>query len=167
MKKHKAYLIKEKKIVYVDSIHWNKGYGGALEVYVDNPEFDFVRDVIDINMGIPDTEEVFTKEPFFTYINHVLDAHLKETPHEFILLRPPEIQDKNDIELYEGDLVKYFYYPKKEYTIGEIKYLAGSWFLKGEMTSSFTTLFEGNLPVWPPCLPHQLWEKVGSIHDKK
>ena len=108
MKQHKAYLIKEKKIVFVNSIHWNKGYGGALEIYVDNPEFDVVRDVIDINMGIPDDDKyMFIKPPFFTYINHVLDAHLKTTPHEFILLRPVERKDKDGKDVYEGDIVNW------------------------------------------------------------
>lgn len=154
MKKHKAYLIKEKKIVFVDSIHWNKGYGGALEVYVDNPEFDPVKHILEADIShYPLSVDPFKVDPFFTYINHVLDSHLKETPHQFILLRPVELQDKNKKDVYEGDAVIWPHLGKHEvyYNTDESHWYARP--IDGDGGESY--------------LDSTHMEIVGSIHDKK
>ena len=159
MKKHKAYLIKEKKIVFVDSIHWNKGYGGALQVSVDNPEFDPIKHIIDIDSNPDPMTDPFRVEPFFTYINHVLESHLKETPHEFILLRPVEIQDMDKKDVYEGDIVIWPHLSKEDtyevyYNLDEYIWCARPIDCQDENETE-CYLNSSNMKV------------VGSIHDNK
>lgn len=156
MKKHKAYLIKEKKIVFVDSIHWNKGYGGALQIHVDNPEFDPVKHIIDIDSDPDPMTDPFRVEPFFTYINYVHESHLKTTPHQFILLRPVELKDIDKKDVYEGDVV---IWPHSDYEdMQEIYYNTDEshWYARpidGEGNESY--------------LDSTHMKVVGSIHDKK
>ncbi len=153
MKQHKAYLIKEKKIVFVDSIHWNKGYGGALQIHVDNPEFDPVKHIIDINSDPDPMTDPFRVEPFFTYINHTLESHLKETPHEFILLRPVELQDMENKDVYEGDTVTWPHLGKHEvyYNINE-----SHWYARPIDGNGFESYLDST---------HM--KVIGSIHDNQ
>ena len=158
MKKHKAYLIKKKKIVFVDTIHWNKGYGGALQIHVPNPEFDPVKHIIDIASD-PMTDP-FRVGPFFTYINHTLEAHLKDTPHEFILLRPTELQDKNDVDLYEGDSVEW-----RSGRTGHIKYSNACFLIEWD-DDCYATLLGWDLWERGIGMDKSKIERIGSIHDK-
>lgn len=96
---YRAWLIQEKKLVTVDSIHWNKGYGGALQIWVDNPEFDPVKHILERGEKDPHVDHMFT------YTNHVLKAHLTRTPFQFILLQPTGFKDLDRTEIYESDVL--------------------------------------------------------------
>tara|TARA_R100000781_G_scaffold109216_1_gene74082 strand:+ start:1612 stop:2097 length:486 start_codon:yes stop_codon:yes gene_type:complete len=97
--KYKAWLIKEQKMVVPSSINWNKGYGGALEIFVDNPDWS----VEEITSGRKFNPK---KPPFFTYINHVHEEHLKERPQEFVLLQWTFLNAQNNLEIYNGSILK-------------------------------------------------------------
>lgn len=94
--KYKAYIIKENSIVDVETLHWNKGYGGALEIHVHNPNWSFI-DMIDGKPYDPNNP------PFFTYINHTDKVWLERQPHEFVLLPYSTLNDIDGDEIYLGD----------------------------------------------------------------
>ena len=75
------------------------------------------------------------------------------------------LKDKNGKEIYESDYLKYYYYPKNDYETGIVEYNIGSWWIRGDVLSSFGKLFEGNMPAWPPCLPDKLWEVIGNKYE--
>jgi uncharacterized protein YbaR (Trm112 family) len=96
--KYKAYIIKENRIVDVEGLHWNKGYGGALEIHVHNPNWS-VQNIID------NKPYDHNNPPFFTYINHTDKVWLERKPHEFVLLPFSGILDRNKKEIYHGDTI--------------------------------------------------------------
>jgi len=99
--KFRAYLIKENKMVVPSTINYNRGYGGALEIFVDNPLFDAYRDIIEK----PDSDV----KPFFSYINHSLDVHKKRNNgDDFILDQFTGAESNNgmkSVEIFSGDIL--------------------------------------------------------------
>ncbi len=84
---------------------------------------------------------------------------------KIVILEGTGVLDKNGKENFAGDIVKYPYYPKREYEIGEVTYLIGEFWLIGEVHSSFSNLIGGNIPLYPPQEPEKEWEILGNIYE--
>ena len=98
--KVRAWLIKEKRMVFPSTINFNKGYGTALEIFVDNPEFKPHKHIIE--------EPESNVLPFFTYINHSIPAHIERSKgDDFILMLRSNKKDDLGDYIYDGDIVQY------------------------------------------------------------
>jgi hypothetical protein len=89
-------------------------------------------------------------------------SYLKD---KIIILEGSGLFDKNGVEIFVGDIVKYFYHPKQDYELGEVKYLIGEHWLHGDVHSAFSSLIGGNMPVYPPQMPEEEWEIKGNIYE--